>query len=75
LLLADPRTAAFISHVGLNSLNEAVYFGVPIVAVPFFGDQPMNAGMVLKRGNGVFVSRKNVSAMPGALAEILSNKK
>jgi hypothetical protein len=37
LLLAHPKTAAFVSHVGVNSLNEAVYFGVPMVVVPFFG--------------------------------------
>jgi hypothetical protein len=40
-----------------------------------FSDQPMNAVMVIKRGNGVFVSRKNIPMLAGALTEILSNKK
>jgi UDP:flavonoid glycosyltransferase YjiC (YdhE family) len=35
--LAHPKTVAFVSHIGLNSLNEAVHFGIPLVAVPFFG--------------------------------------
>ncbi|CAI2350154.1 unnamed protein product [Caenorhabditis sp. 36 PRJEB53466] len=42
-LLNDPRTRAFISHVGLNSYVEASYAGVPILAVPLFADQPQNA--------------------------------
>ncbi|KAI6192105.1 Glucuronosyltransferase [Aphelenchoides bicaudatus] len=36
-ILADSRTVAFLTHVGVNSLNEAVYYGVPLIAVPFFG--------------------------------------
>ncbi|KAI6171194.1 putative UDP-glucuronosyltransferase ugt-48 [Aphelenchoides bicaudatus] len=34
-ILAHPKTAAFISHVGLNSLNEAVYYGTPLSCCSF----------------------------------------
>ena len=39
-VLAHPQTRAFLSHCGANSLYEAAYHGVPIVALPFYGDQP-----------------------------------
>ena len=29
--------------------SQAVYHGVPIVAMPFFGDQPMNAQKVISK--------------------------
>ncbi|KAI6170748.1 Glucuronosyltransferase [Aphelenchoides bicaudatus] len=74
-ILSHPRTAAFVSHIGLNSLNEAVYYGTPLVAVPFFGDQPINAGTVLNAENGVHVSRKDIGELKGALNEVLNNKK
>ena len=42
-LLANPKTRLFISHCGINSFFEAAYFGVPVLAVPLWGDQINNA--------------------------------
>ncbi|XP_066287470.1 UDP-glucuronosyltransferase 2C1-like [Branchiostoma lanceolatum] len=52
-LLAHPKTRAFISHAGYNGLSEALHHGVPMVCMPFFGDQPTNAARVVARGLGV----------------------
>ena len=41
-ILAHKSTKAFISHAGFNSLYEAAFYGVPVVCVPLFGDQPSN---------------------------------
>jgi UDP:flavonoid glycosyltransferase YjiC (YdhE family) len=38
------RTAVFVPHGGMNSANEAPYFGVPLVVVPQRGDQHMVGG-------------------------------
>lgn len=32
----------FITHAGLFSLQEATYFGVPVLGMPVFGDQMSN---------------------------------
>ena len=42
-LLAHKDIRAFVSHAGYNSLYESAYHGVPVVAVPWFGDQTSNA--------------------------------
>ncbi|XP_030745462.1 UDP-glucuronosyltransferase 2C1-like [Sitophilus oryzae] len=55
-ILAHPNIRLFITHGGLLSTTETVYHGVPILAIPVFGDQPGNAekaeyaGYALKLG-------------------------
>lgn len=38
-ILGHPKTKAFISHCGLLSTQEAFWYGVPVIGVPFFADQ------------------------------------
>ena len=45
-VLAAKATKVFVTHCGVNSLQEAAYHGTPIVAVPFLADQPYNAAKV-----------------------------
>ena len=45
-LLAHPNIKMFITHCGLMSHQEAVYHGVPFIALPVFADQPINAQKV-----------------------------
>jgi UDP:flavonoid glycosyltransferase YjiC (YdhE family) len=54
----------FISHCGINSLNEAALYGVPLLCLPFFGDQPYNAAAITKQGFGdmVDIFDKNLSS-------------
>lgn len=42
----------FVTHGGMNSISEALIFGVPMVVIPFVSDQPVNARCIEKLGVG-----------------------
>lgn len=46
---------AFISHGGLLGTTEAVHCGVPIIALPQYGDQFTNARAIETNGGGVML--------------------
>lgn len=41
-ILAHPNTKLFVSHMGIGGYNEAMYHAVPVLAIPFAGDQFTN---------------------------------
>lgn len=49
------RAHAFVTHCGQNSCSEAIIAGVPIVAVPLFGDQKHNARRFEELGCGLML--------------------
>merc|ERR1712050_818331 len=55
-VLASGRIHGFVSHCGLNSIHEAMHFGIPVVAVPFIGDQFVTARLVVEKGAGLRLS-------------------
>ncbi|XP_063632142.1 UDP-glycosyltransferase UGT5-like [Cydia splendana] len=54
-ILAHPNTKLFITHGGLLSTLEAIQAGVPLLAVPVFGDQPGNAERAQRAGYALAV--------------------
>jgi UDP:flavonoid glycosyltransferase YjiC (YdhE family) len=44
---------AFVTHAGLNSVHEAIYHRVPMVAYPLFADQPALTAICVERGAAV----------------------
>jgi len=49
------RAAVFITHGGMNSVNEGLWHGVPLVIVPQRGDQHLVAARVAELGAGLRV--------------------
>jgi glucuronosyltransferase len=76
-ILAHKRTKLFISHAGMGSLVEAKNYGVPIMAIPIFGDQYMNAKSVVKENWGILVNFDNLQleTFIESLQEMLNNPK
>ncbi|XP_073049125.1 mogroside IIIx synthase-like [Primulina eburnea] len=56
-ILAHKSVGAFVSHCGMSSIIESLYFGVPVIAVPLKLDQPLNARFLVEAGAGVEVAR------------------
>ncbi|KAJ8954678.1 hypothetical protein NQ318_011370 [Aromia moschata] len=76
-ILAHPNVKLFITQGGLLSTIETVYRGVPIIAIPFFGDQQMNAYSAEKAGYGIVLLSKDLSeeSLTSVIEEILNNPK
>ncbi|TCP68605.1 nucleotide disphospho-sugar-binding domain-containing protein [Baia soyae] len=56
------HTDVFISHGGMNSIMEALWFGVPTVAIPQSTDQPLVAERLTQLGLGESIQPDQVTA-------------
>ncbi|KAK6049021.1 hypothetical protein COOONC_13474 [Cooperia oncophora] len=56
-LPADDRISLFITHGGMNSILESMNYGKPMVVLPLFADQQMNAQAVKRRGLGIVLEK------------------
>lgn len=75
-LLSHRNVRGFITHGGLLSTTEAVYFGVPFIGIPIFGDQKNNIALSVENGIAVKIAFSEISEkkLSRALNEILNNK-
>lgn len=55
------RSAAVITHAGINTVLEALVEGVPLVAIPLANDQPGVAARIEMRRAGVVVPRRKLN--------------
>lgn len=76
-VLAHPNVRLFISHCGKGSVNEARYHGVPILAMPVFGDQMANAAEIVDEGWAVQLHFGDLTeeSFGKVLNEVLGNPK
>ncbi|WP_459501130.1 macrolide family glycosyltransferase [Bacillus sp. C1] len=70
------HTDVFITHGGMNSSSEALYYGVPLVVIPVIGDQPFVAKRVEELGAGIQLDRTNLTSemLREAVESVLDNK-
>lgn len=74
-IFAHSNIKLFVTHGGLLSCTEALYHGIPLVGIPFFGDQSLNMARIESVGLGVHVDFQNLTetSLKWALNEILNN--
>ncbi|MEB9506992.1 glycosyltransferase [Bacillus anthracis] len=67
----------FITHGGMNSVHDAIYFNVPFVIIPHDKDQPMIAQRLteLEAAHRLLKEHVNVQTLKEAVTDVLSNKK
>ncbi|MCM3570237.1 macrolide family glycosyltransferase [Neobacillus mesonae] len=51
----------FITHGGMNSVHEGLYYGVPLIVIPQSADQPVIAGQVANTGTGIQLQMESLS--------------
>jgi len=70
------HTDVFITHGGMNSVNESIHFNVPMVVIPHDKDQPMVAQRLTELNAGYRVSKDNLKpqTLRDAVKQVLTNK-
>ena len=65
----------FITHGGLLSTQEAVARGIPVVNIPVFADQYLNANRAVLAGYGLRLDFQNLTEeyLTQAINEVLQN--
>lgn len=64
---------AFISHCGMNSASESLYFGVPLVMFPQTSEQGGVAERVSQMGAGVKLKKTDPESIRSAVMTVLSD--
>ncbi|WP_205439455.1 macrolide family glycosyltransferase [Halobacillus ihumii] len=70
------KADVFITHGGMNSVNEAIHYHVPMVVIPHDKDQPMVASRLTELGAGYCLSKDSLTAAKLLFAvEVLEKEK
>lgn len=71
------QASLFITHAGMNSVSESLYFAVPMVLIPMIQEQKINAARVAEVGAGTLLIRKGLTAekLATAVEEVISKSK
>ncbi|CAH2054208.1 unnamed protein product, partial [Iphiclides podalirius] len=74
---AHPNCLLFITQGGVLSMTEAIYYGIPVVGVPIFGDQFTNTQRAVENGFAIKVELTNamVEQIKDAIEEMLRNSR
>lgn len=67
------KADVFISHAGMNSVSESLYFGVPLVLLPQTAEQKGVAERVSELGAGIKRDMADATSVLGAVNEIICN--
>lgn len=73
---AHPNVKLFITHGGAGGCNEAMYHQVPMLGIPFFGDQPSNVKKYVNDGlaRGMTLDQVTDQTFSEAINDLLTNQ-
>lgn len=76
-LLGHPNIKLFITQGGLQSIEEAIVNNVPLLVIPFIGDQPYNGQKIAELGIGLKLefSKLEKHTFKNAILELIQNSK
>lgn len=61
-VLEHKNTVLFLTHGGSSSANEALYHGVPVLALGFFFDQLSNSARLRNAGVGLSLDKSSYTS-------------
>ena len=64
---------AFISHCGMNSVSEGLYFGIPLIMLPQTAEQKGVAERVYQLGAGIKLHKSDESSILDAINNIFAD--
>lgn len=68
------RCDVFLTHCGMNSVSEALYFGVPLIMLPQTSEQWAVARRVQQLGAGILLKRTDPASISSAVNTLLTQK-
>ncbi len=63
----------FITHGGVNSVNESLFYGVPLCVHPFQMEQEENAERIVELNCGIRINKLNKTEIRSAVLQIIGN--
>ncbi|WP_078577566.1 macrolide family glycosyltransferase [Salipaludibacillus agaradhaerens] len=67
------RADVFMTHSGMNSVNESLYSGVPMVLYPLHSEQRLVADRVVELGAGIKLKGYHVKHLTKTVEEVLTD--
>lgn len=67
------KADVFLSHCGMNSVTESLYFGVPLIMLPQTWEQNCVSAQVCRLGAGIKLEKADTSSILEAAEQILAD--
>jgi MGT family glycosyltransferase len=68
------KADVFITHCGMNSVNESLYYGVPMVLFPLHSEERVVADRVAELGAGIKLKGNRPKYLAKAVADVLADR-
>lgn len=71
------QASVFITHAGMGGTGEAIYYGVPMIAIPQMEEQAITAKLIEEKGLGIaFTDRESITGemLKGAIKKLLTER-